>query len=913
MFPFVRFKRSKLSQTVKRINILALMLVLVSIGPSLARDVSFTWTSNNDDPAVDGYRLYYKTGDPGTSLSDYDGVDAGGGNPSPLEITGQSSNSYTLLNLHDDSGYSFILTSYRGTEESEPTTPLTLAASTSTEDVRSASFSWLANTDDPPVDGYYLYYKVGDPGTSLADYTGTDVSGGNPSPVEISGQGNTFYTLNNLSKTKTYSFVLTAYRGSQKSEPTQPVTLGTANSPPVASDESIAISENQQYTGQLSATDPDGDALTYSIVTNCTKGNAVITNSSTGAFTYMPDPGVSGSGLFTFKVNDGGLDSDVASVNITISGTNVPPAASNSTINVSEDTVYNGQLNGSDPDGDPITYSIVSNGTKGSAILVDPSTGSFTYEPDTNENGSDSFTFVVNDGSVNSPMATVSVSISAINDAPLAESAAITVSEDGQYEGMLTGTDVDGDSLTYSLASGSSKGTVIIVDPTTGAFTYSPDANATGSDSFFFKVHDGSLGSSSAEVAITINGENDAPVANNGAFTVDEDVTYTGQLAGHDSDGDTLTYSVVSNGSLGEAVIINPADGSFTYTPINDENGDDVFTFAVSDGNSSSAAATVSVSINPVNDEPIVQDLNIDTVEDMAYSGQLSANDPDGDVLVYTIVSDPLQGTVIIDNYQTGEFTYTPNDGATGSDTFSFMVHDGVANSEEGRVNVTFNSADTLISVFGNATDSDYPGTMEDTFANLNTDINSASDTLNLYSWSSTIPHKVANTILIKVDLSAIPHYATIVDARLQLYLSNGHGAVDYTTSVHKVTGKNPILNQVNGYNAFNGEPWTSVPTGTTYNDIPMGLADIDSLADSVIVTPESGYVSWSVTDMVQEWVKDSAANKGLMIKGEDNSTETGRYFFSSESQSADFRPKLILRYTVKPPPPQLILVEEVR
>lgn len=281
--------------------------------------------------------------------------------------------------------------------------------------------------------------------------------------------------------------------------------------------------------------------------------------------------------------------------------------------------------------------------------------------------------------------------------------------------------------------------------------------------------------------------------------------------------------------------------------------------------------------------------------------------------MTYTIAVDPAQGTVTIDNPQTGEFTYTPNTGATGNDTFSFVANDGVANSAEGLVDVTVSGADTKISVFGDATGSDFPGTMEDTFASLNTDINSAGETLNLYSWSPTTPHKVANTILVKVDLSAIPQYATIVDAQLQLYMNTGLGAIDYTTSVHKVIGKDPILSQVNGYNAFNGEPWAPVPAGTTYNDVPMGLANIDAAADSVIVNNESGYVAWAVTNMVQEWVEDSATNKGLLIKGEDNPTETGRYFFSSESPSADLRPKLILRYTTTPPPPQLIMVEEVK
>ena len=912
---FVCHSKNRLSWSYKSIVafVLVLMSISISVRPVIARNASFTWIANNDSLPIDGYRLYYKTGDPGTSLSEYDGVDAAGGNPSPVEIMGQGSDSYTLPNLLENSSYSFILTSYRGTDESEPTTALTLAANSQPENTRSTSFSWLANEDDPPAEGYYLYYKTGDPGNSLTDYSGVDAAGGNPSPVKITGQGITSYTLNNLVKTESYSFVLTAYRGGVESQPTAAITLSTSNSPPVALNSTVSISEGQHYTGQLSANDPEGDALEYSLVSNCSKGNATITNSSNGTFTYIPNPGQSGSDVFTFLVSDGELDSALASVNISIADVNNPPSATGATINVVEDTTYNGQLTAHDPDGDSVTFSLATGGSKGAVTLINPATGAFTYEPHENSNGSDSFRFIVSDGSSQSSPATVNVAISAVNDAPVAESADITVEEDGQYNGVLSASDVDGDSLTYSLASGSEKGTVIITNSATGAFTYSPDANASGSDSFSFKANDGSLNSENGEVRITINGVNDSPVAIAAAFSLDEDTSYSGQLAGTDSDGDTLTYTITGNGSFGEAIITNPTDGSFIYTPDSDVHGEDSFTFAVNDGTTTSVEATVSVMISAVNDAPIANGLSVNTIEDTSYTGQLTASDPDGDTLTYSVVINPTEGTVAINNPQTGTFTYTPNGGATGSDSFSFTVSDGLTDAPAAVVNVNVYDANTKISVFGDASDSDYPGTMEDTFANLNTEINSEAETLNLYSWSASNSHRVANTILVKVDLSAIPEYATIVDAQLQLYMSTGHGATDYLTSVHQVTGKNPILSQVHGYNAFNGEPWTPVPACMTHNDIPMGLADIDSSADSVVVTPESGYITWSVTDMVQEWVRDSETNRGMLIQGEDNPTETGRYFLSSESQSADLRPRLILHYTTTPPPPQLIMVEEIR
>ena len=184
---------------------------------------------------------------------------------------------------------------------------------------------------------------------------------------------------------------------------------------------------------------------------------------------------------------------------------------------------------------------------------------------------------------------------------------------------------------------------------------------------------------------------------------------------------------------------------------------------------------------------------------------------------------------------------------------------------------------------------------------------------LTTYSWSTSQPHKVANTIIIKSDLSSIPATATILEARFYLYLTGASGENEYNNSIHRIISKNPQVSQVTGYYAYNGEPWTPVPAGTTYNDIPLGLADIEPQEDVVLLDTQAGYRSWLVTGMVQVWVKDSNTNFGLLIRGEETPTETGRSFASSENQNGEVRPKLIVRYTLRPPPPSLILIEEIK
>ena len=228
-------------------------------------------------------------------------------------------------------------------------------------------------------------------------------------------------------------------------------------------------------------------------------------------------------------------------------------------------------------------------------------------------------------------------------------------------------------------------------------------------------------------------------------------------------------------------------------------------------------------------------------------------------------------------------------------------------------ITIVIYDATIITKVFGDTPGADYPGTLEDTYTNLNTDLNAASDTLLTWSWSPTAPSKVANTIIMKADLTSIPAYATIYEARLFLYQTSATGEVEYTNTIHKIIGKNPIISQVTGYNAFNGEAWTPVPANTTYNNIPLGLADIAVQEDSIPLLTQLGYRSWLITNMVQEWISNPSANYGLLIQGVETTVTTGRIFAASENKNADIRPRLVVRYTITPPAPNLILIEEIK
>src|SRR5207244_3765469 len=153
--------------------------------------------------------------------------------------------------------------------------------------------------------------------------------------------------------------------------------------------------------------------------------------------------------------------------------------------------------------------------------------GSFTFTPSANYNGPDSFTFQASDGSLSSNIATVSITVTPVNDAPVANNGSATTAEDTPVSGQSSDTRGEGDALTFRWDAGHADGSVALCAG--GNFTYTPAANYNGPDSFTFRASDGSLSSNTATVSLTVTPVNDAPVANNGSATTAEDTPLSGQ------------------------------------------------------------------------------------------------------------------------------------------------------------------------------------------------------------------------------------------------------------------------------------------------------------------------------------------------------------------------------------------------
>ena len=463
------------------------------------------------------------------------------------------------------------------------------------------------------------------------------------------------------------------------------VTVTDANQAPVASNGTLTTDEDTAASGQLNATDVNtGDTLTYTVGTGPSHGTIDL-NATTGAYTYTPAANYNGPDSFSFTASDGTLTSAPATVSIIVTPVNDAPVANGQYVTTDEDTPVNGQVTGGDIDNDPLTFAVgdaPANGT----VVINPD-GIFTYTPNADFNGSDTFTFTANDGTADSTPATVSITVSPVNDAPVANGQSITTDEDTARAITLTASDVDNDPLTYTVVDQPLHGTLSGTAPN---LTYTPNANDNGPDSFTFTANDGTVDSAPATVSITVVAVNDAPVANDGMLTTAEDTAANGQLTATDADNDPLTFALATPATNGTAVV-NP-DGSYTYTPNANYHGDDRFTFAANDGTIDSDPATIIITVNPVNDAPVADDLSITTAEDTPVTITPTGGDIDQDALTYAIASQPGNGAVT-DNGD-GTFTYTPNADYNGDDSFTFTANDGALDSDPATVSITVTAVD---------------------------------------------------------------------------------------------------------------------------------------------------------------------------------------------------------------------------
>jgi VCBS repeat-containing protein len=486
---------------------------------------------------------------------------------------------------------------------------------------------------------------------------------------------------------------------------------------PEAVEDAYSLSEDTTFTvsrsGGLLAndTDADEDPLYANLVSAPEHGT--LTMGRYGSFTYTPDANFNGTDQFTYVASDLDGKSVPTIVTLTVEAVNDAPVSTGDIYSMAEDEVLTidaaaGVLaNDVDVDGDTLTVHLVQEPSHGSVTLAED--GSFQYTPDPDFHGEDSFTYVASDGQADTEVASVTIMVDAVNDAPVAAEDSYQMAENhvltvDASEGVLANdTDAEGDALCVSLVDEPSHGSVALAED--GSFQYTPEPGFHGEDSFSYVTSDGQSQSSVTMVAIAVEAMNDAPVSVGDAYSMDEDGVLTvgaadGVLVNDsDIDGDTLTASLVDQPSHGSVALA--ADGSFVYTPEPDFYGEDGFTYVAGDGQIESELATVAITVEAVNDAPVAAEDAYSTSKGKPLTVDSTAgvlandSDIDGDALSARLVDSPNHGTVVL--LEDGSFEYTPESGFHGQDSFTYVSSDGQAESDVTRVSVEVTGAQLSI------------------------------------------------------------------------------------------------------------------------------------------------------------------------------------------------------------------------
>lgn len=482
----------------------------------------------------------------------------------------------------------------------------------------------------------------------------------------------------------------------------------TVNTPPQGVALQLTGSEDPltPLSGKVSVVDPDvGD--NYSIAMTSGPNQGQLTLASNGSFSYQPNLNWFGTDSFSYQVTDALGDIGKATVSITITAVNDRPSANAYSFSVGAGATYvaDGISNPRLVAGDIETAtaalvfaSSTSTLASGSTVLMN-SNGVFTFTVPAGSPlpATESFTYNVTDNDPATPLtslpATITVNYLVPGNAPPVAYAPIpnphTTLEDTPLQGNLATSDDQGVTAII-IDSPPLHGSISVLTGVSGAFSYQPNPNFSGTDQLSFHAVDAAgLTSNIVQYLIVVTAVNDAPVANDVSFTVTEDsgaINNPAQaLLGSDIDnnGLALTYAIgtgVNGPALGSATLVGGSGGvggnALQYVPYPNVNGVDTFTYSVTDNAGAVASANVSVTISAVNDAPTlpVNPLLVSSLEDAAVSINLVANDTDvGQGLSFSIVTPPTHGT---GNFTGASYLYQATNNYNGQDTFTYRVTD---------------------------------------------------------------------------------------------------------------------------------------------------------------------------------------------------------------------------------------------
>lgn len=624
----------------------------------------------------------------------------------------------------------------------------------------------------------------------------------------------------------------------------------TANQPPTANGQGLSVVEDIELNITLVGTDPEGAALSYTVLSQPAHG--MLTGSAPN-LVYRPGTNFNGTESFTFKVNDGQADSAAATVSITVTPVNDAPAALAENISTPEDTLLNLTLSGTDVENDSLTFSVVAPPVRGTVSGTAPN---LTYHPPANYTGPDSFTFKAYDGQAYSAPATVSITVTAVDDAPVAQGQSVSTDEDTSVPVVLNALDVEGDGLVFTVLTPPTHGTLSGMPPN---LLYTPATNYNGTDLFTFIASDWLLDSAPATVSLAIQPVNDAPVANAVATTTLEDTATNVVLTGSDADGDSLSFTIVTPPAHGT---LHGSPPQLTYSPAADYNGADSFTFVANDGHTNSVLATASLAATPVNDPPVADAATVGTDENAAVTITLAGSDVENDPLTYSIVTPPTHGTLAF-SLPPSTFLYTPATDYSGADSFTFTANDGTSASAPATVAITIQPT------------SDAPVADNQTLA---TD----EDTLTFITLTGSDAEDDALTFAVVTQ----PAHGTLSGSEPDLIYTpnlNYNGTDSFTFTANDGERNSESATVTITVNPVNDEPTASSQLVDTLQDSPVsvtltgGDADGDPLTFQIIGQPAYGLLSGTAPNLVYVPALDFRGNDSFAFVVNDGSADSAR------------------------------------
>jgi VCBS repeat-containing protein len=677
-----------------------------------------------------------------------------------------------------------------------------------------------------------------------------------------------------------------------------PATIGEAwgpiinkqnNAPVITGETAFSTFKNEAVNGSVTATDSDGDTVSFSVETAPANGSVILNGD--GSWTYTPSTDFIGTDMFTIAVSDGKGGTARLTINVTISTPPVvnqePTVKEIGSVSTLKNTEVSGYVDASDADGDNLSYSVSGNASNGTAVV--DATGKWTYTPVTGFTGADNFTITVSDGKGGQASVTVHVTVNEPpNNAPVVSGIEpVTTEKNTPVGGKVTATDADNDLLHYSVTTKPVNGTVVVLDE--GVWTYTPTEGFVGEDSFVITVFDGKGGEASVTVKVTVTEPpNTVPVVNDiDPVTTLKNTEVTGNVAASDADGDTLSYAVTTAASHGTAVI--DGAGKWTYSPAAGFVGEDSFTITVSDGKGGEASVTVKVTVTePPNTVPVVNDIDpVTTLKNTEVTGNVAASDADGDTLSYAVTTAASHGTAVIDG--AGKWTYSPAAGFVGEDSFTITVSDGKGGEASVTVKVTVAEPPNTVPVVSEV---DPVTTEENTAVSGNVVASDADgDTLS-YAVTTAASHGTA-----VVDGAGkwtySPAAGFVGEDSFTITVSDGKGgeaSVTVKVTVTEPPNTVPVVSEV--------EPVTTEENTAVSGNVVASDADGDTLSYAVTTAASHGT---AVIDGAGKWTYSPAAG----FVGEDSFTIT-------VSDGKGGEASVTVKVTVAEPPNTVPVVSEV-